>query len=259
MSYSFKIGEEVSFIHESGKGEVVSIKPDGTVIVMTEDGFETPYQASVLVPRFDLQQAAPPEPAPVPEGPIAEMGGMKLGTRVHILDHEDAGMILEFFKNETADVEFEDLFVKRFPLSELFIYDKQKTQQIEQSIEKASLEDIGEESTYKNPQQALKDRKDSGVWEVDLHVQELIDNSHGMMKHEIVQLQLDTFSNKLDEAIDRDMKKVIFIHGRGEGRLRTAIREIVTRYSNCECLDADYQRYGVGATEVRIKYRVVEE
>jgi len=257
MNYTFKIGEEVSFIHESGKGEVVALKPDGIVIVLTEDGFETPYQTSVLVPRFDLQESQP-EPAPILKGPIMEMDGMRMGTRVHILDQEDSGMILKFYEDKTADVEFEDLFVKRLPLAELFIYDKQKAKKIEDSIASASLMDIGEESTYKNPQQALKDRKDSGVWEVDLHVQELIDNSHGMMKHEIVQLQLDTFSKKLDEAIDRDMKKVIFIHGRGEGRLRTAIREIVTRYSNCECLDADYQRYGVGATEVRIKYRIVE-
>ncbi|NNC82662.1 MAG: hypothetical protein HKN79_03725 [Flavobacteriales bacterium] len=257
MTYLFKIGEEVSFIHESGKGEVTSIRPDGMIIVLTEDGFETPYPSSVLVPRYDLQESRP-EPEPIVEGPITEMKGLRLGTSVHILDQEDSGMILKFYSDETADVEFEDLFVKRLPITDLFVYDQRKTKVIEDSIESASLMDIGEESTYKNPQQAIKDRKDSGVWEVDLHIQELIDNSHGMMKHEIVQLQLDHFQGKLDEAIDKGLKKVIFIHGRGEGRLRNAIREILTRYPNCEFLDADYKRYGVGATEVRIKYRPVE-
>ena len=77
-----------------------------------------------------------------------------------------------------------------------------------------------------------------------------------MMKHEIVQLQLDHFDKKLNEAIERGVSKVIFIHGRGEGRLKNAIREVLKRYPNCEYLDADYRRYGVGATEVRVKYRM---
>ncbi|NND95357.1 MAG: hypothetical protein HKN45_10860 [Flavobacteriales bacterium] len=44
-----------------------------------------------------------------------------------------------------------------------------------------------------NARRALKVRKEQGVWEMDLHIQELIDNSFDMVKHEIVQIQLDHF------------------------------------------------------------------
>lgn len=259
MSYVYAIGEEVSFIHETGKGKVVSIKPDGTVIVLTDDGFDMQYLASNLVPRFDLREEKKEEPEPEVVGPVMEMNGFRLGERVQPLDLAEEVCILKFYEDETADVEFEDLFVKRMRLSELLATNLKNEKKIEESLTQMTLGDIGENSTYRNPQQALKDRKDSGVWEVDLHVQELIDNSYGMMKHEIVQLQLDHFQGKLDDAIEKGLKKVIFIHGRGEGRLRNAIREVLTRYPNCEYLDADYQRYGVGATEVRIKFRVVVE
>lgn len=258
MSYDLRIGEQVSFLHEQGGGKVMEFQANGMVLVLTEDGFETPYPASSLVPRFDLREEKPVK-VEEKKGPLQELDGFKLGQRVHMLNENDSAIILKLFEDKRAEIEFEDLFTRRVPLSELLSSDALKEKQIIASLDEVTLSDIGEENTYRNPQQSLKDRKDSGVWEVDLHIQELVDNSYGMLNHEIVQLQLDHFQGKLDEAIDKGLKKIIFIHGRGEGRLRNAIREVLKRYTNCEYLDADYKRYGVGATEVRIKYRPLEE
>ncbi|NNC83580.1 MAG: hypothetical protein HKN79_08380 [Flavobacteriales bacterium] len=253
-NYDFIPGEEVSFLNEPGKAKVIRVQEDGNVLIETEEGFEMSYPASVLVPRFDLREERP-EPEPIVQGPIMEMEGFSVGMRVHVLDQTETAMIIGFPDQGKAELEFEDLFVKTFPISQLVRTDTEQRKRIDESIEEVSLQDIGEDVKRRNPQKSLKQRKDHGVWEVDLHIQELIDNSHGMMKHEIVSLQLDHFDRKLNAAIERGLSKVIFIHGRGEGRLRNAIREILKRYPNCEFLDADYQRYGVGATEVRIKYR----
>jgi len=44
----------------------------------------------------------------------------------------------------------------------------------------------------------------------------------------------------------------VFIHGVGEGVLRTELEFLLGRYSNVTFYDAEYAKYGVGATEVYI-------
>ncbi|MEX0273541.1 MAG: Smr/MutS family protein, partial [Flavobacteriaceae bacterium] len=44
----------------------------------------------------------------------------------------------------------------------------------------------------------------------------------------------------------------VFIHGVGEGVLREELQYLFRRYDNVEYYDADYQQYGLGATEVYI-------
>ena len=49
-------------------------------------------------------------------------------------------------------------------------------------------------------------------------------------------------------------KKIIFIHGKGEGVLRhTIIHELNYRYKKCTYQDASFREYGYGATQVTIK------
>ncbi len=157
-------------------------------------------------------------------------------------------------KEGIATVENEDGFEEQHPFSELLLR-ATMARELSKGVDNVTLEDIGESKLEKQVNRSLKTRKDMGVWEVDLHIQELVDNSYGMEKYQLLQIQLDHFTVKLDEAISVGMKKIIFIHGRGTGRLRKALKEILTRYPNCESLDGDYNRYGVGAMEVRIKYR----
>jgi len=57
----------------------------------------------------------------------------------------------------------------------------------------------------------------------------------------------------LRNAEEKKMKRVIFIHGVGQGVLRQEIRRILNEYyPHCEFMDAPYHIYGYGATEVRI-------
>jgi hypothetical protein len=45
---------------------------------------------------------------------------------------------------------------------------------------------------------------------------------------------------------------VVFIHGVGEGVLKIELEYLFRRYENVKYYDADYQKYGLGATEVYI-------
>ena len=89
--------------------------------------------------------------------------------------------------------------------------------------------------------------------EVDLHIEELVDNSRGMSNGEIVQVQLNHFQRELDSAIAQHLHKIVFIHGVGTGKLKNDIHQILKSYTNIRFHDASYGKYGFGATEVIIK------
>lgn len=89
---------------------------------------------------------------------------------------------------------------------------------------------------------------------IDLHAEKLLDNTGGMSSADILNYQLDHFRRIMKEHRHEKGKKIIFIHGKGEGVLRHAIiHELVYRYRPCTYQDASFQEYGYGATQVIIK------
>ena len=98
-----------------------------------------------------------------------------------------------------------------------------------------------------------RSRKDDFVLEVDLHIEKLVPNKRGMSNYDILTLQADTAKRQLEFAIKNRMPKIVFIHGVGEGVLKAELDFLLGRYDNVSFRDADYQKYGLGATEVYIK------
>ena len=89
---------------------------------------------------------------------------------------------------------------------------------------------------------------------VDLHAQELLETTAGMSKTDILNYQLDFFRRTMNEHIREKGKKIIFIHGKGEGVLRAAlVNELRYRYKPCTYQDASFQEFGYGATQITIK------
>ncbi len=92
------------------------------------------------------------------------------------------------------------------------------------------------------------------VLEVDLHINELVDSTAGMSNADMLQLQLDTFHRVLAENRNKKGQKIVFIHGKGEGVLRSEIeKQLRTRYKTLYFQDASFREYGFGATMVTIK------
>ncbi|MFM2286027.1 MAG: hypothetical protein RLZZ543_1524 [Bacteroidota bacterium] len=97
----------------------------------------------------------------------------------------------------------------------------------------------------------LKQGRD-GNYEVDLHIEELLEDTAGMDNAEIIRHQLRHFEKCLDEAQRRPVKRFVAIHGVGKGRLRDEIRKLL-KAANIEHYDAPLSKYGYGATEILIK------
>jgi hypothetical protein len=86
--------------------------------------------------------------------------------------------------------------------------------------------------------------------EIDLHIEELMDQYSGMSNFEIVQVQLNAFQKALDKAINQHCRKLIVIHGVGNGRLKQEVRALLSSQTKFRFYDASYAKYGFGATEI---------
>ena len=88
--------------------------------------------------------------------------------------------------------------------------------------------------------------------EVDLHIEKLVNNPCHMPNYEMLTLQIETARRQLEFAIAQRRQRVVFIHGVGEGVLRIELETLLGRYNNITFYDAEYAKYGIGATEVYI-------
>lgn len=89
--------------------------------------------------------------------------------------------------------------------------------------------------------------------EVDLHIDELLDTTTGMSAVDMKDYQMGVFRKTMDEHINEKGRKIVFIHGKGEGVLRNAIiTELKHKYKKCTYQDASFREYGFGATMVTI-------
>ncbi|MBP8115808.1 MAG: Smr/MutS family protein [Chitinophagaceae bacterium] len=85
--------------------------------------------------------------------------------------------------------------------------------------------------------------------EIDLHIEEITHSIEGLSNADIIQIQLAHFKKELDKCYLRQQKSIVFIHGIGNGKLKSEIRREL-RESNLKFSDGSYERYGSGATEV---------
>ncbi|MBK5202562.1 MAG: DUF2027 domain-containing protein [Prolixibacteraceae bacterium] len=93
------------------------------------------------------------------------------------------------------------------------------------------------------------------IMEVDLHMKELLDNMTGLSAKEMLEYQMKIFKEKIEEAASsKKIKKIIFIHGLGNGVLKQKIRhELTSKYKKYPFQDASFREYGYGATMVILK------
>lgn len=138
-----------------------------------------------------------------------------------------------------------DLVVDDKPVKEIFT-DATEVQRMILEKKKADTQ----QPVVKQPKLA----KGSDILEVDLHASNLLETTAGMNAFDILNHQLDVVRKTLNEHIKEKGKKIVFIHGKGEGVLRNAImQELKRKYPRCLSQDASFQQYGFGATMVIIK------
>lgn len=172
---------------------------------------------------------------------------MKIGDLVEVVDDTVRGKIVGINAGVITVLTSEGF--------ELF-YDKSELVKIEQrSNLSINFSDLDGESLSKNIEKKKKNiskkEKKSPPMEVDLHIHQLVKSTKNMTNHEMLTLQVETARKQLEFAIAKRIQRVVFIHGVGEGVLRTELEYLFGRY-NVKFYDAEYSKYGIGATEVYI-------
>lgn len=185
---------------------------------------------------------------------------LKAGDRVAFLDEAGGGVVLDSPVAGSVNVRSDDGFVLRRRVKELVAYDpveaKSAYSVTDHQAGMVAANDVMEEKRKKRggvrPGKTPKRPEDASVAEVDLHLHELIEDETRLGQAEKLSYQLAFFERRLEAAIRDGKKKLIVIHGVGEGVLREEVRKILQYYDGVRFHDADMARYGAGATEVLI-------
>jgi dsDNA-specific endonuclease/ATPase MutS2 len=177
----------------------------------------------------------------------------KIGDKVTVLDDAIDGVVVKIAL-KAITIETTDGFELVFNEKEII----KIGQGINISINSQSMKQVLKEKEIPKPRSFVKEKKvrEEAVPEFDLHIEKLVKNFRGMSNYEILSFQADTAKRHLEFAIINRIPKIVFIHGVGEGILKAELDFMFGRYENIDFRDANYQKYGLGATEVYIRQNV---
>jgi len=175
---------------------------------------------------------------------------LRIGDKVSVLDEDISGVIVNIMGFDIC-IETEDGFQFEFPKNQLIRIEDLERVSSQGLFIDFEDKDQSEKKKKQAPVKSMK-RQATPVFEVDLHIHQLLPNSKGMSKHDILTHQLDTARSQLEFAIRKRIPRMVFIHGVGEGILKVELDYLLGRYDNISSQEANYQKYGLGATEVLI-------
>ncbi len=193
----------------------------------------------------------------------------KVGDKVRFLDEVGEATIKQIVNEKKVIIEDDSGFDYEYETKGLMLvsnrmeeydaYDKvvpSEREIIDKNIDAEKVRQADKDFQAKYKSLAEQAHKAFDFMEVDLHVHELVDTEAGLDAAAKLELQINHFERMLKNAERDRIRRVVFIHGVGQGVLRQKIRELLRMYyPNMTFHDADYRKYGYGATEIRIEKR----
>jgi len=174
---------------------------------------------------------------------------LEIGNTVAVVDDVIKGVVVTII-NDIVTIEDDDGMQFSFNKTELVKIDDKQDKLLKYSnFNNALLQQKIKGSVKKKS--AFKKEKNETFMEVDLHAEKLLKSTKGLDNFDILNTQINTAKRKIEFAIQKRISKVVFIHGVGEGVLKSELISLLNRY-NVKYYDASYKQYGLGATEVYI-------
>lgn len=182
------------------------------------------------------------------------MSLIKTGDHVSVLHETISGKVVAL-KNNEVTIEDEDGFFRVYALKNIV-----KQKQLEAyGIEKELIIKDRKENPDKEQLKFKEKLLSKDFIEIDLHIEVLVDKHSHLSNFEIVQIQMQKCRSAVQTAIEYKTKKLILIHGKGEGVLKSEIRHYLNQFSHTagryfEFYDASFNEYGNGgATEIMFR------
>ncbi|MFY7810453.1 MAG: Smr/MutS family protein [Flavobacterium sp.] len=173
----------------------------------------------------------------------------KIGDKVEVVDACIEGKIIKFEKDKCI-IMSSDGFEMPFFEKELIL--KKTFENLKISVDSISKSKTQKDKKLGNLkiEDFTKTKTPYKQQEIDLHIEILLKNYKHLSNYEILTHQINTAKNALNYAIINKIQKIIFIHGVGEGVLRSELEYLFKNYPNTNFQDADYSKYGNGAVEI---------
>lgn len=165
----------------------------------------------------------------------------KIGDRVAVIDETIQGIIIAI-SNNIIELTDENGFSYFYNENEIVLINDEIFTDIKVKIK--------DKVSTKQPKSIIKSKKEL-VLEVDLHIHQITKSNKYLSNADMLLKQLDHAKMKLSFAMKNNISKIIFIHGIGQGVLKTELLYLLKKYP-VQINDASYQKYGKGAMEVYI-------
>ena len=124
-------------------------------------------------------------------------------------------------------------------------------------LDKLTAEDLQEVVNTKEKEaepKVVAKKNPVEILEVDLHINQLLDDSRGLSNKEMLDLQIERAEREMKSAIKSNVKKIVFIHGLGQGVLKQEIAKLLkNKFPKYYFHDASFKEYGFGATMVILR------
>lgn len=187
-------------------------------------------------------------------------------------DLPEFGFQLLYFRDE--DTELKEPITKKFKVNPVKFYKESSFQSnlyfkknalilqitkniLTTEIDKLTHDDFKKVVQEKETKPEVKkqpQKRTAEIVEIDLHVNELIDNSQGLSNRDILGIQMDKVESEMKSAIQSGVKKIVFIHGVGQGVLKQEVSNLLkSKYKKYYFQDASFKEYGYGATMVTLR------
>jgi len=178
----------------------------------------------------------------------------KVGDCVRFLHETGGGVVVSVAVGAIITVEDEDGFPRVVKSSDCIAAPDARKDQMaygRTDISGASATERAADAPKSVRPDAIQTDRGLPYIEVDLHIEKLVDRPRELTTHAKFEKQMDVFSLQMDVAAKNRVRRIIFIHGVGSGRLKASIRqEVDQHWPHCNCGSADPYKYGNGATEV---------
>lgn len=186
---------------------------------------------------------------------------LKVGDSVSVIHDRISGKILSV-SGPKVTLEDTDGFIRHFKSHELAIISsnnyKIDSSEASQFIEKETevvLIKSQPKQNVTNPENEVS----ANANEIDLHIEVLYPEAVHWTVADILQKQMIACRAFIEKSVANKKKKVVIIHGKGEGVLKSEIYRYLGRAQDYLHLsisyhDADFRQFGTGATQVNFDY-----
>lgn len=164
----------------------------------------------------------------------------RLNDKVRFVNENGEGIIKEIHRNRL-------LIENEFGFDEFYYFNEVIPAQNVINEKEITVEKQNEKADTKKTKLIENERV------VDLHFTQLVDFTRGFSVQQKLQIQLKEAKNAIENARNQGIEKLILIHGKGKGKLEKEVYNLLEKEKDIEYFDADFQRYKLGAVEIRFR------